>query len=55
MAGGIPRPRKTVEELDAEMNDYFGGAEQEGDGDAAAGPQSAVAASAMNEDEDMIL
>lgn len=28
MVGG--RPKKTAEELDAEMNDYFGGAESNG-------------------------
>ncbi|KAI5791842.1 hypothetical protein EDC01DRAFT_96208 [Geopyxis carbonaria] len=48
-AGGSNRPKKTVEELDAEMNDYFGGAQEE-----AAAPAVPVQQPA-NEDEDMVL
>jgi THO complex subunit 4 len=46
------RLKKTVEELDAEMNDYF--AES---ADAAAAPAAAppAQAAAVDEDEDMIL
>lgn len=54
-SGGNPRPKKTVEELDAEMNDYFAAAEQE----TAAAPAVAEAAPAVvaaaDEDEEMIL
>jgi len=46
--GGNVRPKKTVEELDAEMNDYFGGALEE---TLAAPPTTALVA----EDVDMIL
>ncbi|CCX32347.1 hypothetical protein FPQ18DRAFT_325591 [Pyronema domesticum] len=50
--GNMGRPKKTVEELDAEMNDYF--AES---ADAAAAPAVAppAQAAAVDEDEDMIL
>jgi len=53
---GSVRPKKTVEELDAEMNDYFGNAEQTEQINNA--PQTAttiVAAPTADEDEDMIL
>ena len=51
---GNPRPKKTQEELDAEMADYFGG----GSGGAAAAgseaPNGSVPAPAAHEDLDMI-
>jgi THO complex subunit 4 len=55
--GGSARPRKTVEELDAEMNDYFGTAEEAGETNGAAdsGVVNAFAAPAVDEDADMIL
>jgi len=56
--GGSARSRKTVEELDAEMNDYFGAAEEVGETNGAAagtGVVSAFAAPPVDEDADMIL
>jgi len=49
---GSVRPRKTVEELDAEMNDYFGGALEETLGDATA---PVIVAPPVTDDTDMIL
>lgn len=58
--GGNPRPKKTVEELDAEMNDYFGGGEGQQQGEAQVQGGAAVAAvqnttGAVDEDEEMVL
>ncbi|KAF8248153.1 RNA-binding domain-containing protein [Wilcoxina mikolae CBS 423.85] len=53
--GGSVRPKKTVEELDAEMNDYFGNAEQTEQVDNAPQTATTAAAPAADEDEDMIL
>jgi THO complex subunit 4 len=45
------RPRKTQEELDAEMEDYFG---SKGDDEAGTGTDSGVVATAVDGDVDMI-
>lgn len=52
-SGSNIRPKKTVEELDAEMNDYFGGANQEeGAAPAAAAVEEKAA---VDDDGDLIL
>jgi THO complex subunit 4 len=58
--GGSFRQRKTVEELDAEMNDYFGCAEQPIDGcinmaESTTGVAATAVAPLVDEDDDMIL
>jgi THO complex subunit 4 len=50
---GNVRPRKTVEELDAEMNDYFGAAQEENATPAA--PAEAVVEEKVDDDGDLIL
>jgi THO complex subunit 4 len=54
---GNVRPKKTVEELDAEMNDYFGSAQEENATPAAAAAAATPAAveEKMDEDGDLIL
>lgn len=54
--GGSVRPKKTVEELDAEMNDYFGAANEEPVAAGATGATAPAAAGgdAMDLDDDML-